>query len=97
MTPTEAHHAALESGLLPMWTVYDKPKDYPTEFVARMSVTGRLKGGIDDKLDRTVSGPTIGTLIKGKTLNEVREQLPPGLYRLNRDPSDDPVIVEVWI
>jgi hypothetical protein len=32
-----------------------------------------------------------------RTLIEARAKIPPGLYRMPRDPSDDPVIVESWL
>jgi hypothetical protein len=31
------------------------------------------------------------------TLEEARELVPPGLARIDRDPDDDPVIVESWL
>jgi len=36
-------------------------------------------------------------IITAKTLDELRAQLPPGLYRLDRMPNDDAQIVEVWL
>ncbi len=66
---------------LELWTVYDHPRDAPDEFLARKYV-----------LDQ----PTTVT-VRGRTLDDVRSLLPPGLYRLPRQPADDPVIVEVWL
>jgi hypothetical protein len=40
-------------------------------------------------------GPTPYILI-GHTLAEVQAQLPPGLERSDRQPSDPPAVVEVW-
>jgi hypothetical protein len=70
---------------LSMWTVYDHPSDYPDCFVARLSLISRA--GI----------VTTRETITAATLEELRGKLPPGLYRLNRDPLDDPVIVEIWL
>jgi hypothetical protein len=39
--------------------------------------------------------PTAYVLI-GQTLSDVRAQLPPGLERTERQPSDPAVVVEVW-
>jgi hypothetical protein len=66
---------------LPIWVVYDSPVDLPGRFVARKWLNDH---------------PT-GELLQGKSLNEVREKLPLGLYCVKRDPSDDPKIVESWI
>lgn len=87
MTPLECHMAARNVDLLPIWTIYDKPDDYPDEFVARMHVVGEITGAcVSD-----------GAVIRAKTLNEVREKLPPGLHCLGRDQTDEPHIVETWI
>lgn len=70
---------------LPMWTVYmPTTRDYPGRYVARMFVT------------LPESKPTRFVLLHD-TLEGLRELLPPGLLRIHRDPSDDPVILEVWL
>lgn len=66
---------------LSIWTVYCRPRDYPSGYIARRFI-----------LDK----PT-GETVTGETLEAVRERLPWGLYRMERAPEDDPVIVEVWI
>ena len=67
-----------------MWTIYDHPTDFPMEFVAR-------------KVTVTHMGPIPSDeLITGGTLEEVRDQLPPGLWCQPCDPDDDPCIVETW-
>lgn len=70
-----------------LWTVYDKPLDYPGKFVARQWVVRR---GEPEPL------PT-GQLIVAPTLDVVRRMLPPGLYRLDRSEGDEPHIVETWM
>jgi hypothetical protein len=70
---------------LRIWTIYDHPSDFPDCFIARMSLVS---------VDGLV--PT-REIITAATLEELRSQLPGGLYRLNRHPDDDPVIVEVWL
>lgn len=66
---------------LPIWTVYDHPTDYPAGFIARLF--------LNDK-------PT-SQVLTARSLDGVREQLPPGLYCIPRSPDDDPVIVECWL
>jgi hypothetical protein len=72
--------------LLELWTVYDHPVDCPGNWVARKWVVG--PGG---KSEAT------SDCIVSDTLEDLRDALPPGLYRLPRDPDDDPVIVETWL
>ena len=79
---------------LPMFTVYDHPHDYPSEFVIRATRLVRLAGQ-----PRIVDE---GIVARGATLAAVRaqlQQLPlgPSLYCLPRQEGDDPVIVEMWI
>lgn len=66
---------------LPIWVIYKNPLDYPNKFVARKWLTDI---------------PT-QTLHTADTLEEIRKQIPTGLVNINRQPSDDPTIVEVWI
>lgn len=70
--------------VLPMWTIYDHPMDFPQEFVAR-------------RHDVTRQGPVpTDDVVTGGTLEEVRAQIPPGLFCTPRSESDDSVIVETW-
>ena len=70
---------------LSIWTVYDKPADFPTMFVARRwVVVGPVPHATDD-------------VVFAYNLERLRDQLPPGLVRLPPSPGDDPVIVESWI
>lgn len=70
--------------VLSIWTVYQHPKDYPAQFVARrFEATNPLTATTD--------------LLQADDLNGLREQLPAGLYRLPRESGDDPVIVETWL
>jgi len=68
-------------GGLVLWVVYENPKDYPGQFVARPGVTGGMGRAV----------------LLADSLDELRALLPPGLHRLERDPNDDPVVVEVWV
>jgi hypothetical protein len=79
----EASTAAAQ--VLPMWTIYDHPRDMPEHWVARRwEVSGT--GG--------VATPEVLT---ADTLEALRAQLPPDLCRMPRQPGDDPTIVEVWL
>jgi hypothetical protein len=68
---------------LSIWTVYDHPRDYPHCYVAR-----QFRG----------EQPTNSILISAD-LEVLREVLlvDMGLTRLERDVSDDPVILETWL
>lgn len=74
-----------ETEPLRLWTIYDHPSDFPDRFIARLSLVSRA--GI----------VATRQTISATSLEELRSKLPPGLYRINRDPGDDPVIVEVWL
>lgn len=64
-----------------IWTIYKHPTDYPDKFVARCF-----------NYDR----PTTAFYV-ADTLEEIRRLIPQGLFRLDRDERDDPVIVECWL
>ena len=65
-----------------IWTVYDHPRDYPREFVARKWVG-------DQATPEIICAHTLGALRASMQAK--------GLYRLARHDSDDPVIVETWL
>jgi hypothetical protein len=71
---------------LPVYTIYERPRGYPGEFVVRKFVV--KPPGV------TFTGEVVG---RSKTLAGARKLLPSGLYRLARFPHDDPVIVETWL
>lgn len=70
-----------------MYVVYAWPKDYPNKFVMRRWIIGKTPGvpELDDEF------------YLGDTLDEVRAQVPRHCVRLERDPKDEPQIVECWI
>lgn len=71
---------------LPMWTVYDHPSDYPSNYVARESFVNQ----------NGVNG--YGGFIICSNLDWLRIWLQQhGLVCIGRMPGDDPKIVEVWI
>ena len=66
---------------LALWVVYDKPTDFPNQFVAR----------------KWMNEIATDELLFSENLPELRRQLPPNLCCLERMPGDDPKIVEVWL
>lgn len=75
-----------DDGALAIWTVYDHPKDFPQEFVARRF-----------SVDRHGSRPT-DDVLTSTSLDLLRTELAGrGLTVINRMPGDDPKIVEVWL
>jgi hypothetical protein len=69
---------------LVMWTIYEKPKDYPNGFVVRRSV-------VSDRIKMDVVAQYSPTLL------HARAAIPRGLHRLPRFPDDDACVVEVWM
>jgi hypothetical protein len=67
---------------LPIWVVYDHPTDFPNNFVARLWLGERV---------------TVAMMI-GPNLDRLRAELERmGLVRLDRQPGDDPKILETWL
>jgi len=62
------------------WVVFDHPRDQPDFFVARAF---------------HYDLPTVVMLL-GRTLEDVRSLIPPGLTRMPRSPGDHPNVVETW-
>ena len=77
---------AAKRGVLTIWTVYEKPRDYPTGWIARMHEVGGA-----------VVKPT-GYVIKAVELEPIREKLArAGLVCIPRQEGDERQIVESWI
>lgn len=73
------------SETLSLWTVYEKPADFPNHYVARrFEVQGIQHSATNDH-------------IVADSLGSLRNMLPQGLRCIPRFPQDDPHIVEVWI
>lgn len=66
-----------------MWTVYENPGDFPGKVVAKPS--------------SLFAGTPVDFVLVADSLAGIRKMLPPGLVRIEREPNDDPVIVEVWM
>jgi hypothetical protein len=64
------------------WVIYDHPRDYPREFVAR----------------KWVGNEATPEVICANSVGALRDALQhKGLSRLARHSSDDPIIVETWL
>ena len=70
------------------WTIYDHPEDYPDHFVVRQwkISTGWMLPAAEPALFKTVDAAR----------SYVRRQYP-GALRIDRQVSDDPVILETWV
>ena len=74
---------AVEAGDLLIWTICERPFDYPDLFTVRpFSMTAQAPCEI---------------VATAATLDGIREMLPPGLTCQGREPGDLPVIVECWV
>jgi hypothetical protein len=71
---------------LRMWTVYERPSDYPENYVARLF---EVDAAGPHATENTVIAPDLEFL---RAL-----MIGMGLVKMVRDPNDDPVIVEVWL
>lgn len=69
---------------LSIWTVYDRPLDYPEKFVARRWLATPQPTPTDD-------------ILVGDDLMDVRKKLPAGLHCISRQAGDDSCIVETWL
>jgi hypothetical protein len=78
--------AMRERGVLPVWTIYDHPKDYPDIYVARL-------------FDQNLDGPVATFTAMGSTsLDDLRQFfIDHGMVRIDRYQEDDLCIVECWI
>jgi hypothetical protein len=65
------------------WAVYNSPSDLPGKIVARPH-------------SMRFNGPLL-CHIQADDLDSLREMLPRGLYRIDRAPTDDAVILETWV
>ena len=78
---------AAKQGKLAVWTVYEKPADYPDGCIARRFEVG---GGSPEPV--ATADTHTGTL---DHLRDVFRRA--GLYRLERQTADQPHVVECWI
>ena len=77
------HTNAIQGGDLLMWTIYRSPKDYPGKFIAR-----------PHSIRRQIA---YRCHLAADDIYQLRNLLPRGLTRINRDPNDEPQIMETWM
>lgn len=70
------------------FAIYFNPSDFLGMYVLRRWA---IKEGVPFPV------PDATPMLVARSLEEVRAQVPKGLVCIRRDPTDDPVIVEVWI
>ncbi|ELA6946617.1 hypothetical protein RBG11_004220 [Vibrio parahaemolyticus] len=73
------------NNILPMLTVYERPDDYPNDFVVRLGYVA--KGRYVQTEFACVT----------ESLDDARGAIPFGLTLLGRSPQDPVCIVEVWV
>lgn len=74
-----------DGSCLIVWTIYQNVIEYPGKFVMRAFRV-------------TADGPRpLSKCAVANTLDDIRDMVPLGLYRLDRDPTDPPEILETWI
>lgn len=79
----QAHWGALQQGNLPQFVIYHSPSDFPGKYVVRLWLVGPRMG------------PT-ALMATCDTLDEARDFVPLGLFRMPRAELDDAVIVKTW-
>jgi hypothetical protein len=88
-TAQKVQDAAPRINDLLIWTVYERPDDFPDSFICRpFSTLPRKVGAAPLALD---------CYLEAATLAELRMLLPAGLTMLTRAPGDDPKILETWL
>jgi len=74
------------------FAIYDHPSDIPDKFVAR-----RWYCGMNDNDAVVICDPTEPPIL-AHTLEDIRLRMRElKLQRIDREPADDPVIIECWI
>lgn len=84
-TATRLHAQTRRENEMLHWVVCHGTADYGDQYVAR------------PHLVRAGSVAALFCHLAANTLDQLRAQLPAGLYRIARHPDDDPVIVETWL
>lgn len=79
------HEAARSEGSIVIWTVMRETSDIPHPFCARAHIVRGNKSLISQ------------SVVIGKTIDEVRAKIPPGLHKIARASDDNAVIVETWL
>lgn len=85
-SPHQPRISSPREDVLTIWTIYQDHPSAPGGFVVRGYDV--LRGGhVVARAESTVRA----------SLDEARAAVPAGLYWMNRNPVDDPTIVETWV
>jgi hypothetical protein len=71
-----------------MWTVFERPRDFPNSFVARRFVI-RTNGTIEAEPKALIASDLEG-------IRDLIRAIDPNLFCLPRNENDEPQIVETW-
>jgi hypothetical protein len=74
------------SKALRIWTIYKSPLDHPGRFVVRPWIITPYSDPVAESV-----------FTCHDTLTAARAAIPAGKFKMVRDPTDDPQIVETWI
>lgn len=85
-----AQYEATQAGKLSMWTIYNRPSDYPEGYIARRHETDKNGSTATNMMMK--SGPTDWHLNLLRSIFNYA-----GLFPIQRHPDDDANIVEVWM
>ena len=83
--PIRAKFAEVGEADVPVYAIYERPRDFPGGYVVRKYVA---KPGV------VKIGELVGT---ADTLDDARRLVPANLSRFDRHPVDDKAIVETWL
>lgn len=90
-SPAPSMAPAASAGVLDMWCIYGSPKDYPGKFVVRrwsvLPAAPPLPARPSPDQDCKVFD----------TLDQARDFVPQGYFRIGRADHDDSCIVETWL
>lgn len=77
--------------MITLWVIYHGASNHPPgKWVVRAQDAGVSPVESPDRIRRHEVFHECDSLV------EARAKVPPGLHRMGRHPSDDPVIVETW-
>lgn len=71
----------MKSTKFPIICIYNNPKDYPGKYIARLWDVNKATN----------------IVAVAESLEEIRKTKPADMVIMDRQPKDDPVIVETWI
>jgi hypothetical protein len=101
--PDEGDETNMTRNILELWTIYERPKDYPAGFVVRRTVVGDGRHCPDCVANIPHGTPAQPCPLADRVaqfapdLPRARALVPLGKACLGRSPDDDPAVREVWL